>query len=197
MATESAGVVAMTDDRERSVAIRSAVESEFERIARAVGTMVRAVERSQGHEWLRQRTEEVLSEALCRALERSGSYDSARPVVGWVVGIAKNVIRGEARLASGRPHRADLDEAAWESLLGIIDPECRRASDHLDLERMLARLSPGQREAIESRYLQGLTGAPLVEALGVVSPEAARTRVSRAIQALRDHFAQDGSEVAR
>lgn len=115
--------------------------------------------------------------------------------MAWIVGIARNVMNGEARVASGRPRRAELDEAAWESVLGIIDPKRCGASDHLDIEGMLSRLSAQHRKAIELRYLQGLTGNGLVEALGVASAEAARARVFRAVQALRDLYAWDGSEV--
>jgi len=117
--------------------------------------------------------------------------------VGWIVGIARNVLKGEARADSGRPRRADQDEVAWELVLGVIAPGGGEASTHLDVERMLSRLSPRHRRAIELRFLQELTGGALVEALGATSAEAARQQVHRALQALRDLFAQDGSEVSR
>ena len=197
MTSEPAGAMPMADAREREAIVRSALEREFEPIARAVGAMVRAVGRGRDRAWQRQRTEEVLAEAVCRALERPGSYDPTRPAVGWIVGIARNVLKGEARVDSGRPRRADLDDAAWESVLGVIAPGAGEASTRLDVERMLARLSPQHRRAIELRFLQELTGAALVEALGAASPEAARQRIYRALQALRDLFARDGSEVPR
>jgi RNA polymerase sigma factor (sigma-70 family) len=195
MTSEPAGVMPMADESERAEAIRSALERDFAPIARAVGAMVRSLERGRDREWLRQRTEEVVAEAICRALERPGSYDLGRPAVAWIVGIARNVMKGEARVASGRPRRADLDASAWESVLGVIDPKAVVALDHLDVERMLSRLSPQHRKVIELRYLQGLTGNELIEALDVASAEAARGRVFRAVQALRDLFARDGSEV--
>jgi len=197
MTSEPAGVMPMADARERAEIIRSALEREFEPIARAVGAMVRSVGRSRDRGWQRQRAEEVLAEAVCRALERPGSYDPRKPAVGWIVGIARNVLKGEARADSGRPRRADQDEVAWELVLGVIAPGGGEASTHLDVERMLSRLSPRHRRAIELRFLQELTGGALVEALGATSAEAARQQVHRALQALRDLFAQDGSEVSR
>ena len=106
-------------------------------------------------------------------------------------------MKGDARVAHGRLRRADLDEAAFESVLGVIEPTSGGFADQFDIDRMLSRLSPGHRKAIELRYLQGLAGAPLVEALGVASAEAARARVFRAVQALRDLYDRDGSEVDR
>jgi len=197
MASEPAGVLPMVDARDRAEIIRSALEHELEPIARAVGVMVRAVGRGRDHEWNRQRTEDVLSEAVCRALERPDTYDPGKPAIGWIVGIARNVLNNEARLDSGRPGRANLGEAAWESVLGVIDPRRHEAADHLDVERMLSRLPAQHRRAIELRYFQSLTGDALVQSLGVASAEAARQRVHRAVQALRDLFARDDSEVDR
>jgi RNA polymerase sigma factor (sigma-70 family) len=197
MGSEPADVMPRTDESERAEMIRSAVVSEFVPISRAVGAMVRSVERGRDREWVRQRTEEVLAITLLRALEHPGSFDPTRQALGWIVGIARNVMKGEARLAHGRPRQADIDEVALESALGAIDPTRNGSADRLDIERMLTRLSPGQRRAIDLRYFQGKSDLELVQELGVTTAEAARARVFRAVQALRDLYAQDRSEVDR
>ncbi len=197
MATEPTGVMPMPGSRGPAEAIRSALGREFEEIARSVGAMVRSVDRSRGREWLRQRTEEVLAEAVCRALERPESYDPGRPAKFWIVGIAWNVMRGEARVESGRPRRAVLDEAAWESAIGVIDLGGRKAADHFDVERMLSRISPQHRKLIELRYLRGLSDDEIVAETGAPSAGAARVRVCRALQALCDICERDGLGVDR
>lgn len=195
MASESPDLTTTEEDLRREE-IRSALSRDFDEIARAIGAMVYSYEKGRDRAWRNQRIEDVLAEAVFRALERPTSYDPSRSFVTWVVGIANNVIRGEARVAASRPRRADLDEAAWESVLAVLDPELRRTIDHLEIERMLSRLNPQQRKAIECGYLRELGGDELVEALGSPSQGAARIRVFRAVQALRDLYSQDGSEVA-
>ena len=160
MTPEPAGVMPMADARERADAIRSAVEREFEPIARAVGAMVHSVERGRDREWLRQRTEDVVAEAICRALERPGFYDPGRPAVSWIVGIARNVMKGEARVAS----RADAvgpisTKTAFESVLGVIDTTSGQ------IHRISSRSSgcsrgshPGIGRRSSVKYLQGLGG---------------------------------------
>ncbi len=197
MAIEPTGVMPMLGPREPADAIRSAVGREFEEIARSVGAMVRSVGGGRGREWLRQRTEDVLAEAVCRALERPESYDPGRPAKFWIVGIAWHVMKGEARVESGRPRQAVLDEAAWESVIGVIDLDGRRAADHLDVERMLSRLSSQHRTLIELRYLRGLSDDEILAETAAPSAGAVRVRVHRALQALRDLFSQDGLEVDR
>jgi RNA polymerase sigma-70 factor (ECF subfamily) len=144
-----------------------------------------------------QRVNEVLGEVVCRALAHPDSYNPGRPVVPWLLGIARNVLRGDAREAATRPRRAEVDDTTWETLIGILGPPDGPASDRLDLEVMLTRLCPSARTALECRFWKGLDGRDLAEALGARSEGAARVRVTRALQALRDLFAQDASEVTR
>jgi DNA-directed RNA polymerase specialized sigma24 family protein len=62
---------------------------------------------------------------------------------------------------------------------------------------MLTRLSPSARMALECRFWRDLGGRELAQALGAPSEVAARVRVARAVQALRDLFDRDASEVIR
>ena len=67
----------------------------------------------------------------------------------------------------------------------------------MDIETMLSRLGPTARKAFESRYLRGLSGQELADALDAPSVVAANVRVTRAKQELLDLFAHYGSEVGR
>jgi RNA polymerase sigma-70 factor (ECF subfamily) len=141
--------------------------------------------------------EEVLSVVVCQALEHPDSYRPDRPVVPWLVGIARNVLRGEARDAATRPRRAEVDDPTWERLIGVLAPPDGPASNRIDAEAMLTRLSPSARIALECRFWRDLGGRELAQALGAPSEVAARVRVARAVQALRDLFDRDASEVIR
>ena len=197
MTSEPVGVEPMVENWQSSELVRAALLREREVIDRAIYAAVRATGRGLGRDLLRQRAEEVVAESACQALEHPDSYDPDRPIVAWLVGIAKNVLRSEFRVESRRPARVEFDEAAWGGVLGVIDPQIRAAIHHLEIAEMLARLSTRDRQAIESRYLQELDGDQLADALGVPSHGAARARVHRALQTLRNLFASDGPEVDR
>lgn len=175
-------------------AVRDALEQEIGPVGRAIAAIVRSLSRGLDQDRLALRVTEVLNETACRALEHPGSYQPDRPVVPWLVGIARNILRSEARDAATRPRRTELDEADWERLLGVLDPPDGSAADCLDVEAMLTRLAPTARKALECRYWQGLEGDVLAKALGASSAGAARLRVYRALQDLKHLFL---GEVAR
>ena len=106
------------------------------------------------------------------------------------------------RRADARVHRCvsntALGEEAWESALqGLcIGPADPAVAGRLDLKQALARISADERQAIEARYYQGLSGSELARALGVATAGAARVRVCRALQALRSHLLPTEEEVS-
>jgi RNA polymerase sigma factor (sigma-70 family) len=197
MTVNPAGVNPELSAREKTERIRDAIEAEIGALLSAIAAIVGSVEPGLGKERRAQRVDEVLGEVVCRALAHPDSYRPSQPVVPWLVGIARNVLRGEARDAATRRRRTEVDDPTWERLTGILGSPDGPASDRIDLESMLARLSPSARMALECRFWKGLDGRDLAEALGVPSEGAARVRVARAVQALRDLFAQDASEVTR
>ncbi len=180
--------------RDRAEIIRDALESEIRPLWLAISAMVRAISRRLRGEQLVRRVEEVLNETVYRALASPESFQPDRPVVPWLMGIARNVMRGGARDAAAKTRRevqGDLDDA----LFATLSPPEGPASARIDVEQMLSRLSPTARKAIECRFLRELEGQELAEALEAPTPGAARVRVARALQTLRDLFAPDASEV--
>jgi len=169
--------------------IRAAIEVEIGPLCRAIATIVRSAEASLSRNCQAQRVTEVLNEVVCRALARPETYQPGRPVLPWLIGIAHNVVRSDARDAAVRPRRTTVDEATWEQVAGLIGPADGVASARIDAETMLGRLTPSARRALESRYWKGLDGEELAKALGARSVGAARLRVFRALQTLRDLFA--------
>jgi RNA polymerase sigma-70 factor (ECF subfamily) len=197
MTANPAGVNPELSAREKTERIRAAIESEIGTLWAAIAAVVGSIEQGLDRERRAQRVDEVLGEVVCRALAHPDSYRPGQPVIPWLVGIARNVLRGEARDSATRPRRADVDDSTWELLTGIPGSPDGPTSDRIDLESMLERLSPSARLALECRFWKGLDGGDLAKALGARSEGAARVRVARAVQALRDLFAQDDSEVTR
>lgn len=197
MTVNPAGVNLELDAREKSQRIRDAIESEIGTLRSGIAAMVGSIEPQVGRDRRGHRADEVLGEVVCRALARPDSYQPGRAVVPWLLGIARNVLRGEVRDAMARSRRAEIDDPTWDRLIRILDPPDGPASDRMDLESMLARLTPSARMALECRFWKGLDSRDLAAALGAPSEGAARVRVARAVQVLRDLFAQDVSEVTR
>jgi DNA-directed RNA polymerase specialized sigma24 family protein len=181
------------------VQVALASEETVVRLERAIYYRVKAMMKGRPRVEVVRRAKEVLGETVCQALARPQTYRPDRPVVPWLCGIAKNVIRGDARAAAaeaGRVVAVAPDNPVWDALKATLSGT-GPVEARLDLEAMLARLDPKSRQAIECRFLRGLSGPELTVALGVSSDVTARQRVSRALVALREIAARYGSEVAR
>jgi DNA-directed RNA polymerase specialized sigma24 family protein len=196
MTSKPAGISPVSADCGGGERIRAALEDEEVRgaLCRAISAYVRSIEKGLDKQQAADRTVEVLNEVACRALANPLTYRPDRPVILWLNGIALNVIRGEARASAARPRGASLDEAALDGLFGMLSSSGEATSARLDVEEMLSRLPETHGQALEYRFLRGLDGQELAEALGT-SPAAARMRVSRALQALRDLFPSGDAEV--
>lgn len=193
MTRQSSGEDTTSAASEKRERIRAAIAGHYDELCRAVRPLVRSVARGRSAHEIERRVEDVLAEVTSRALHHPERYDPDRRPLPWLIGIAGNVIRGEVRDAATGPRRVDLDDAAWERVAGVLDPPDESAAARLDADQMLARLSPEQRRALECRYQGGLDGERLAEAIGAPTPNAARQRVFRAVQALRDLFATEVS----
>ena len=77
---------------------------------------------------------------------------------------------------------AALDSAPWEEVAPLLDDA-------------LAHLGRKDRDAVLLKYIQGKTHRDVGAALGV-SEEAARKRIDRAIDRLREIFRARGNEAA-
>jgi RNA polymerase sigma-70 factor (ECF subfamily) len=197
MTVNPAGVNSEVSAGEKAELIREAIESDFTKLRSAIAAIVRSSQPRVGRVRQAERVDEVLAEVACQALARPDSYQAGRPIFPWLVGIARNVLRGEARSAARRPRQAEVDDSTWERLFGILPSPDGPASDRIDTESMLAQLSPAARMALECRFWKGLDGRDLAEALGTPSEGAARVRVARALQKLRELLAPDAPEVTR
>ena len=181
--------VGVTPDAER---LRSAIARDYERLCAYVATLVRRFEGPMRHDLVCERVEEIVAEAVGRALERADAFDPRRSAFHWVTGIAINVIR-EARRRAGRPihvKQTDLGEPAWRRVLeSLIDPAMHQDGSQVErLQQALSKLRESDRRLLELGCVRGLDGAALAREVGAPSPGAARVRLCRAAKALAEAY---------
>jgi RNA polymerase sigma-70 factor (ECF subfamily) len=129
--------------------------------------------------------EEALQDALVQVLGAMPTFRGGE-VRPWVFGIARRVC---ADLLRKRGRRRSL----WGRLFGHGEEAAITPTDGLvrvALERALLRLSPGQREALLLRYQLGLDATEVADVLQI-SHDAARKRISLALQALRTDLIEE------
>ncbi len=189
-------------EQEGAARIRAILETDADALFRVIAVKVQNAFRHLRRDEVVERAYEVLDETARRALARPETLDPTRSAFAWLVGIGVHVLsdrnRNEARgrrLVTG----TDLGDEAWTSLLGRLHlgPTDDAVGDKLDLHEALDRLDPRSRQVLECRFFRGLDGEELAGALGAPTAGAARVRVARALQQLRDQFGTKGPEVTR
>lgn len=147
----------------------------------------------------RELCEEVVQETVLRALRDLERYDPARSqgdIGPWLRGLARNEVRRV--LARERPG-ARLD-AAWERLDEELLAVYARldasplGDDHLEREETrdlvnatMSQLPDQHREALEAKYVHGLSVRAIATALGLTE-KAVESRLTRAREAFRATF---------
>lgn len=200
MPPNSAGPGLVSAAHERAARIRAVLESDAEGLYRAIAVKIQKVFKHLRRDEVAEQAYEVLDETVRRALARPETLDPSRSAFHWLVGIGGNVLRERARnMARERRHvtHADLGDQAWTALVSQLQrgPSDAAVGDRIDLHEALVRLDPGSRQTLECRFFRDLDGEELAEALGAPSLEAARTRVCRALQRLRNQLGAEGPEV--
>jgi RNA polymerase sigma-70 factor (ECF subfamily) len=136
-------------------------------------------------------TEDLVQEVFLQVCRGKGHYDSSKAVRPYIFGIARNVIRRYDREKKRSPETMPAD-----SLNGLfprynsresIDPVRRISAKQW--KRILARgdvgLSVGLREAIELRFIEGLSCEEAARRLGC-SKWAFYKKIERAKKLLKD-----------
>lgn len=134
---------------------------------------------------------DLTAEVFLAVIRSAHGYRADRgSVVGWLYGVAHNVVSAERRRRA-REHRAHERAAGRRELTGEdvarleerIDAEARAR----ELGAAMDRLSRGERAVLELVALDGLAVKDAAHALGVPQVTA-RVRLHRARRALRDHL---------
>lgn len=176
--------------------LRQAVERDYPILFRRIAVLVYRVCGRLRRDEVANRAQEVLSEAVQRALRAAAAFDPQRSASAWLMGFALRILQEQQRRGRRTVVQSDLGDEAWrrvvEDLCTADDAEA--ASLRLDIRQALARLNDEQRRTIELRYFEGLDGEELAKALDAPTSGAARVRLTRALQALRGAFGAAGDQ---
>jgi len=119
--------------------------------------------------------DDAVAETFVRAWGSLHRYrEMGVPFVGWLYGIARNVVADEFR----RRRRVEPTDRVPEGMIGST------VDDDLSLEAAIARLPDEQRKVVELKFLLGLTNAEIGSVLGI-TPGAVNSKQWRALGHLR------------
>jgi len=137
--------------------------------------------------------EELAQETFTQAMASCHRYDERRAFVGWLHGIALNVVRKHWR----KHHNGSRAMERYEHLDAARPHPEDPDGSHLRRERsralydVLDQLPPRWREAFVLREIQGLGMAEVAQQLGISAANVA-VRVTRARARIRDELARRG-----
>jgi RNA polymerase sigma-70 factor, ECF subfamily len=176
------------DDRRWSAMMAAAQAGDrvsYDRLLREILPYVRSVVRA----WHRapDRIDEVAQEALLAVHRVRHTYDPARPFRPWLAAIARRRALDALRRGYRVAQFEISEESAGSAYEHFADPVAdfdgiHTAADHLG--KAIARLPPGQREAIELLRLRELSLAEAATLTGR-SVGALKVNVHRALGALQ------------
>lgn len=146
-----------------------------------------------------QTPHELLNEVVVEALMHAHRFDPARQPMAWLLGIAANLIKRKQTELAKRNRREPLardlfpdaqdymsDDEIFEQFAAISD--MHNVDSH---EALLAGLPEVDRQVLRLAIIHELNGEALAQALGI-TPGAARVRLHRALNRLRDcHITRD------
>jgi RNA polymerase sigma-70 factor (ECF subfamily) len=182
---------------DRAERLRQAGEADYLVLFRRVSVLVYRLCGRLRRDEVADRVQEVLNEAVKRALQSAEHFDPERSATAWLIGIALRILQEQRRSARKRAVvESDLGGQAWrlalEELATAADSDA--TTIRLDVRQALGRLDEQQRRAVELRYFEGQDGEELARALEAPSVGAARVRLARALQALRRQFDSTGRQ---
>jgi len=132
--------------------------------------------------------DDTINETIRVALEKGATFDPNRgSVAAWLYGIMNNVISEQRRKFHKQPVQLPTDLGGWDSVVA-----CLEVSDHsCELAKLLTALPPDQRKLITWHHLDGLSHEEIAVRLNI-SAENSRTRLARAMLAVRQHAVMGG-----
>jgi RNA polymerase sigma-70 factor (ECF subfamily) len=129
--------------------------------------------------------EDVYQEVFMALFQARHTYEAGRPLEPWLFAIARNVAADHSRRRWAR--------ASWEELTADLPERAAGSSPAAspDIEALLTRLPPAQREAFAMLKLDGMTLEAAAGRTGI-SVGALKVRAHRAYKTLRKLIGGEG-----
>lgn len=140
--------------------------------------------------------EEVVQEALCRAVTKLATYRGEASLFTWLCTFCRHEISAHYRRAGVRRERVPLEDVpeirqALESLGSGPAPDPEDLLERREVARLvqltLDHLPARYSDALEWKYVHGLSVRQIADRSGI-SPKAAESVLTRARQAFRHGF---------
>jgi len=136
--------------------------------------------------------DDLVQEALVRALSLAKSYDGSRPLLPWLITIVRNTfLSGASRMAVDRQRLASYADLSDRT----SPPAQEHCAELADVERALAAMPAEQAEILHLVGVLGFTYAEAAELLGVPAGTV-MSRLSRARAALKHSVEHEMSQVS-
>lgn len=136
------------------------------------------------------RAEDLLQETFLQIHRARRTYNPERPVVPWVLAIARHVFLMDCR-ARRRKYESDTVEFD-DGMAGGNPAQDEAVIARDELRHGLAGLTPGTRKAVLLHHVQGWSFREIGNRLGINSA-AAKLRASRGMSALRTRLGNSRS----
>jgi RNA polymerase sigma-70 factor, ECF subfamily len=131
-------------------------------------------------------TEDLLQEALIAVHTHRHTYDRSQPFTPWIYAIARYKLLDYLRRT-----KSSFKDLPMESVQELMaDSEMTAVDSGLDLQRLLSRISPRAREAIQCVKLKGLSVSEAAARSGM-SESAVKVAVHRGLKALALRIRQE------
>lgn len=129
-----------------------------------------------------QDADDVVQDALIRAIERKATYQPERSRTRWLLAIVHNVFVSGKRREAAETRRNDRFA---ETLLSSVDPQQEEHVRLAEIARGFAALPDAQRSALHLTAIEGMSYQQAADVLGVPIGTV-MSRLSRARVALRE-----------
>lgn len=132
--------------------------------------------------------DDLVQDALARAIRLSGSYDPSRPLLNWLVTILRNTfLTSRKRWAAEQERIEAVAGRAGDS----VEPTQEASADLNKIMAVFETLPPDQREVLHMVAVLGFSYADAAEAIGV-PVGTVMSRLSRARSGLKVRLGYDG-----
>ncbi|MDX8500774.1 sigma-70 family RNA polymerase sigma factor [Mesorhizobium sp. VK4C] len=134
--------------------------------------------------------DDLVQEALARALSMADTYDSSRPLLPWLIRIVRNsFFTGSSRVSAEKRRLASLADISDASL----PPSQEHSAELSNVRKALARMPTDQAEILHLVGVLGFTYSEAAELLGI-PVGTVMSRLSRARAALKQSMESNGDQ---